>query len=79
MLVKALKKFFGEFPEHDGIVEGPMAHEYHDTIVRENIRAKYYDHHAKMKSPLTDPLEYDPLNPPAGWAWDPYYEIWVRL
>ena len=79
MLVKALKKFFGEFPEGDGIVEGPMAHTYQDSVVRERITKKYLECHTKISNPLTDPLNYDPLNPPPGWAWDPYYEVWVRL
>lgn len=79
MLVKALKKFFEGYPEYDGIVEGPMAHTYQDSAIREKISKKYLDHYAKIKTPLTDPLDYDPLDPPPGWAWDPYYEVWVRL
>lgn len=64
---------------YDAIIEGPMAHDYKDQMVRHEIKQSYNIRYRAAATPLTHPENYDPLNPPRGWAYDPYYEIWIKL
>lgn len=61
----------------DFAVEGVLAHEYRDQATREAILTRYNEIHKPAPSPFTHPELFDPLNPPPGWGWDPYYESWV--
>ena len=74
-----LKKiFFGE-TTYDNLIEGVYAHYYQDESIKQQIRNQYVKTHTPEVTPFTDPLKFDPLNPPDGWAYDPYYEFWVRF
>ena len=62
----------------DPITEGRLAHEYKDDLVRVEILNRYQKRYTEPKvTPLTHPWRFDPLDPPQGWAWDPYYELWL--
>lgn len=65
--------------DSDTISEGLMAHEYQDSQRRTAILERYLALHQPQITPLTAPREFDPLNPPQGWAWDPYYECWLKI
>ena len=66
------------FTEIYPIPEGPMAHEITDEKVRKLIQEKYDQLHNPEPTPYTHPDKYDPFNPPKGWAYDPYYEFWLK-
>jgi hypothetical protein len=75
-----LKKIlFGEH-SYDHIVEGPMAHHYPETH-QDKIRKEYLMRWApkdQVKTPDTHPWLFDPCEPPNGWAYDPFYELWLK-
>lgn len=56
-----------------------MAHEYKDPAKREYIVSKYKERFSPRRTPFTNPELFDPLNPPEGYAYDPYYECWVNV
>ncbi len=64
---------------YETITEGPMAHDYTNASVRKEIYEAYNKRYKISVTPLTHPEHYDPLDPPLGWAYDPYYEIWIQL
>lgn len=66
------------FTEFDPIPEGPMAHQITDANVRKLIQEKYNQLYRASPTPFTHPENYDPFNPPDGWAYDPYYECWIE-
>jgi|LakMenEpi03Aug12_release.lakeMendotaPanAssembly.Ray.scaffolds.fasta_scaffold3902019_1 hypothetical protein len=73
-----LKKiFFGE-TTYDDLIEGVYAHNYQNEEIRNKIREQYIKTHTVEETPFTHPLKYDPLNPPEGWIYDPYYEFWIK-
>lgn len=78
-LTQLLKRFLFGRPSFDIIVEGLYAHQYTDENARRIITEKYKERHAPVVNPLTAPENYDPLNPPTGWVYDPYYEIWMEI
>lgn len=61
------------------IKEGSWADQYADEIMRDYIRTEYRARWAPKPTPITHPHMYDPLTPPEGWRYDPYYECWVKL
>jgi len=64
----------------DPIEEGKLAHTYDDVLVRIQIMEKYQKvHPLPVNTPATHPWLFDPLEPPQGWAWDPYYELWLKI
>lgn len=74
-----LKKiFFGE-TTYDHLIEGVPAHEYKNEDIRQMIKEQYIRTHTPKITPITDPLKFDPFNPPEGWIYDPYYEFWIKL
>ena len=62
----------------DKLIDGMYADEYTNPGIQNYISSEYKKQHTIVKSPLTHPLEFDPINPPAGWRYDPYYEVWVQ-
>ena len=64
--------------EFDKLIEGVYADQYTNSDIQNYILSKYKKQHAFVKSPLTHPSEFDPINPPAGWRYDPYDEVWVQ-
>lgn len=61
----------------DPIQEGLYADQYADPAVRLRIRQQYTARYKPVITPATNPELYDPLDPPQGWRYDPYYEIWI--
>ena len=59
--------------------ETQWADEYTDPAVREEIVRSYRARYEPITTPYTDPMLYDPLNPPEGWRYDPHNEFWVRI
>lgn len=64
------------FKNFDDVPEYKLAHELRCPMMRDKISREYNEKY--KKTPLTHPEEYDPLNPPSGWAYDPYYECWLK-
>lgn len=62
----------------DYLVEGRLAHQYTDLEARQQIVQRYNAIYKPSVTPATHPEQFDPLQPPAGWAWDPYYECWLE-
>ena len=65
--------------EYDPMIEGAHAHQYNNEDVRQRIAQAYKEKYMPITTPLTKPELYDPMNPPEGWAYDPYYEIWLKI
>lgn len=63
----------------ESIPEGVMAHEITDGSLKEEIRKAYEARYRPPITPYTHPEKYDPFNPPKGWAYDPFYEIWIEI
>jgi len=79
---KLLKNIFAGELSHDNLVEGVYAHQYLETSrTRRQIQEKYKQRWPQPDSgptPSTHPWLFDPCNPPNGWLYDPYYEIWIE-
>jgi hypothetical protein len=76
---KLLKKIFSGDIVFDNLIEGVYAHQYNSDEVKTEIRERYLKKHTPEVTPFTDPLKFDPLNPPTNWVYDPYYEMWIKL
>ena len=74
-----LLQFLNWWKEVDPMPEGVMAHEISDPELRKKIQQDYNRLHKITPTPDTHPENYDPLNPPPGWAYDPYYELWLEV
>jgi hypothetical protein len=61
------------------LTEGIYADQYTNSQLQQQIRDRYISVHTPKKNPLTNPLDYDPLAPPEGWRYDPFYEIWLNI
>lgn len=59
------------------IFEGLMAHEIKNEETRKKILKEYREKY--KETPFKNPEKYNPLSPPEGWAYDPYYECWIKL
>ena len=70
---------FGLKIKYDPIPEGPWADEIQDPILRTQIQIAYRQKYCAEPTPFTHPERYDPLQPPEGWRYDPYYECWIQL
>jgi hypothetical protein len=82
MIKNLLKRLFcpykGPVGEQLGLIEGMSADQYTCPELKNRIVSRYKVIYFPPKTPLSNPKNYDPLNPPAGWKWDPYYEIWHK-
>jgi hypothetical protein len=67
------------FLSEDNLVEGIMAHQYKNEEIKKQIKENYDRRYRRETSPIADPENYDPCNPPKGWAYDPYYECWIKI
>ena len=72
------KILFGE-TAYDNLIEGVYAHQYGSDEIKKQIKVKYLKKHTPEVTPFTDPLKFDPLNPPSNWVYDPYYEMWIEI
>lgn len=63
----------------DCLVEGVYADQYTGSAIQQEIKEKYVKRFPNpVQTPQTHPWKYDPLTPPTGWRYDPYYEIWLN-
>jgi hypothetical protein len=59
--------------------EGVMAHKLTDEVLRKQVQEEYNKRYKfDIVTPYTNPEQFDPFNPPKGWAYDPYYECWLE-
>ena len=60
-------------------VESGYADQYREPKTRQEILNAYQRRwRPPSYTPDTHPWLYDPLSPPQGWRYDPYYEIWIK-
>jgi hypothetical protein len=59
------------------LYEGLTAEQYTDPATRARIAEDYDQRWLPKTTPGTHPELFDPLTPPQGWRYDPYYEIWI--
>jgi hypothetical protein len=71
--------------QQEFLVEGLYADEYPDCdsgSQRAQIREEYRQRWPRPDmdpTPLSHPWLFDPCDPPEGWRYDPYYELWLKL
>ena len=65
---------------HDNLIhEGLTAEQYIDPQTRAQIARDYEARWRPAQTPASNPELFDPLNPPQGWRYDPYYECWITV
>ena len=62
---------------NDILYEGLTAEQYTDPAIRTKIAQDYEARWRPATTPVSNPELFDPLNPPQGWRYDPYYECWI--
>lgn len=62
---------------NDTLYEGLTAEQYTDPRIRAQIASDYHRRWRPKPTPSTHPELFDPLAPPQGWRYDPYYECWI--
>lgn len=78
-ILEAIKECFAN-DNQDRLIEGLYADQYNDPDDRMRISKTYKQRFTvPQETPDTHPWKYDPLNPPPGWKYDPYYEIWINF
>jgi len=78
MLMKLILKFLDTCARYDDLIEGQWADQYTDFKHRDRISSEYQRRYCPRPTPITHPEQFDPLNPPSGYRYDPYYEIWCK-
>jgi hypothetical protein len=74
-----IKSFFKSIESVDPLIEGLYSDQYSDQQVRDYILSEYQKRFPPPEeTPWTHPWKFNPLNPPNGWRFDPYYELWVK-
>lgn len=66
-------------PLGDDLQEGAWADQYTDPVLRQQIAQRYQQRWQPQPTPVTNPELFDPLEPPPGWRYDPYYEVWMEI
>ena len=78
-IITVVKKLFSSSVDYDPLIEGLYADDYTNQEVKTLIKERYLRAHpVPVDTPETHPWKYDPLNPPKGWRYDPYYELWLK-
>ncbi len=79
--LKSIMDFVFPPSRHDwnSLIEGVWADQYQDPEVKQQIRERYQQRWCPEPTPQTHPQQFDPLQPPQGWRYDPYYEIWIEI
>lgn len=81
MMLKKIQQLFKKTFSDPGhyLVEGMYADQYSSSDVKFAILKDYRKRYpTPIDTPYTHPWKFDPLNPPAGWRYDPYYEVWTQ-
>jgi hypothetical protein len=77
-MLKSLIAAFSSEPRGDLVAEGLYADQHHGSA-REKISREYRARwQGPVATPDTQPWLFDPLQPPQGWRYDPYYECWIQ-
>jgi hypothetical protein len=76
MIFKYLNKILNSPVEP--LVEGAWADQYSEQQ-QDHIRQQYLARWRSVPTPESHPWLFDPCEPPVGWRYDPYYELWVKL
>ena len=81
-MIRYFKKYFNSLfvpfePYH--LIEGKYADSYTDPKTMELIAIRYKERWIPDPNPLSHPESYDPLDPPKGWRYDPFYETWIKV
>jgi hypothetical protein len=63
----------------DHLVEGVYADEYTSDDIKQKILNSYRDRHLLKETPASHPEKFNPIIPPMGWKYDPYYECWIEI
>jgi hypothetical protein len=59
--------------------EQGYADQYREPQTRQKILEAYQRRWREPSiTPDTHPWLFNPLDPPAGWRYDPYYEMWIQ-
>jgi hypothetical protein len=61
------------------LIEGVYADQYSSADVKAEILNAYTIRYSLKESPLTHPEKFNPLTPPEGWKYDPFYECWIEV
>jgi len=61
----------------DLLIEGLYADDYDNSRIKDIILNSYQERY--KQTPSTHPEKFNPLDPPIGWKYDPYYECWIKL
>lgn len=78
MLKSSVRSFLDKLkPEPELLVEGLWADQY-SLAAQAKIKQDYDRRWCRLPNPETNPELYDPLQPPQGWRYDPYYELWIN-
>lgn len=77
-MIKFIKKLFEPKVVYP-ILEGKYADSYTDPEAIKIIKENYTKRWVPDPNPYTHPALFDPLNPPNGWRYDPFYETWVKI
>lgn len=67
-------------PAFDPLIEGVWADEYNpkdQDAIRQAYRKRWHPEYA-LPTPQSHPWLFDPCEPPQGWRYDPYYELWIE-
>jgi hypothetical protein len=63
----------------DPLIEGMYADQYTNQNIKDSIVEDYQKKYpVPSETPWSHPWKFDPLHPPSGWRYDPYYELWVK-
>ena len=61
------------------IVEGKFADSYDDPAIISLIKKRYQKKWLSGPTPITHPELYNPCDPPKGWKYDAFYEVWFEV
>lgn len=59
---------------HDGFWADEYTSPDHISYIKQQYSARYQP---PGETPITHPWKFDPVCPPSGWRYDPYYEMWI--
>jgi hypothetical protein len=79
-LIRTVKQWWAaqDHDWQDPLIEGWYADQYPDADIQQRIKQEYQQRWCSEPTPATKPELFDPLTPPAGWRYDPYYECWIK-
>ena len=79
IMINYLKKLLLQSTEPYFLVEGKYADSYTKESDKMEIKKRYKERWDPKPNPQTYPSMYDPFDPPTGWRYDPFYEVWTKI